>query len=43
MSQIRDIAEQGLGIEDVDIVQPDLEDLYLHYSGVEVNEGEHGQ
>ena len=43
MSQIRDIAEQGLGIEDVDIVQPDLEDLYLHYSGVEVGEGEHGQ
>ena len=43
MSQIRDIARQGLGIEDVDIVQPDLEDLYLHYSGVEVNEGEHGQ
>ncbi len=43
MSQIRDIARQGLGVEDVEIVQPDLEDLYLHYSGVEVSEGGPGQ
>ena len=34
MSRIRAIAQQGSEVEDFDILQPGLEDLYLHYSGV---------
>lgn len=37
MSRLRDIGLQGIDIDDVDILEPNLDDLYLHYSSEPAN------
>lgn len=40
MNRLRAIGGQGTDIDDVDILQPSLEDLYLHYSNQPVSGGQ---